>query len=132
MGNCNRLNGGGNLRKKGQQRRTQRKTQKMKGGASSDLIGSEYQGQGPVVHQGTPYVGFDLNGNTSEVAGSYAPLASSSHQCGGKLKKQQRRKTQKQQQRRQRKTQNQQQKRQRKTQKQQRKQQKKQQKRQRK
>lgn len=97
MGNCNRLNGGGNLRRK----KTQRKTQKMKGGASSDLIGSEYQGQGPSVLQGTPYVGFDLNGNTSEVAGSYAPLSASSHQCGGKMKKRQRRqrKSQRQQKR---------------------------------
>ena len=34
--------------------------------------------------------GFDLNGNTSEVAGSYPPLAASSHQCGGKMKKKQR------------------------------------------
>ncbi len=110
MGNC-KLNGGGNLRKKRQQKR---KTQKMRGGASSDLVGSEYQGQGPVVNQGTPFVGFDLNGNTSEVAGSYAPLASSSHQCGGKMRKQrksqkqQRRKSQKQQRRKQRKTQKQQ------------------------
>lgn len=84
MGNCSRLNGGGKLKKR------QRKTQKMRGGASSDLVGSEYQGQGPVVNQGTPFVGFDLNGNTSEVAGSYPPLAASSHQCGGKMKKKQR------------------------------------------
>ena len=71
----------------------------MRGGASSDLVGSEYQGQGPVVNQGTPFVGFDLNGNTSEVAGSYPPLAASSHQCGGKMKKRQRkqRKSQRQQ-----------------------------------
>lgn len=107
MGNC-KLNGGGNLRKKKTQRKTQRKTQKMKGGASSDLIGSEYQGQGPSVLQGTPYVGFDLNGNTSEVAGSYAPLSASSHQCGGKMKKRQRkqkRKTQQQKRRTQKKRQ---------------------------
>ena len=113
MGSCNKLNGGGNLRR----RKQQRKTRKMKGGASVDLAGSEYQGQGPVVLQGTPYVSFDLNQNTSEVAGSYAPLASSSHQCGGKMKKQQKRKSRKQQQRRQRKSQKQQQKRQRKSQK---------------
>lgn len=95
MGNCSRLNGGGKLK------RRQRKTQKMRGGASSDLVGSEYQGQGPVVNQGTPFVGFDLNGNTSEVAGSYPPLAASSHQCGGKMKKRQRkqRKSQRQQKR---------------------------------
>ena len=92
MGNC-KLNGGGNLKKKRQQKR---KTQKMRGGASSDLVGSEYQGQGPVVNQGTPYVGFDLNGNTSEVAGSYPPLAASSHQCGGKMKKRQRKSQRKQ------------------------------------
>ena len=118
MGNC-KLNGGGNLRKKRQQKR---KTQKMKGGASSDLIGSEYQGQGPVVNQGTPFVGFNLNGNTSEVAGSYPPLAASAHQCGGKMRKQ--RKSQKQQrksQKQQRKSQKQQRRKQRKTQKQQRK-----------
>ena len=115
MGNC-KLNGGGNLRKKRQQKR---KTQKMKGGASSDLIGSEYQGQGPVVNQGTPFVGFNLNGNTSEVAGSYPPLAASSHQCGGKMKKQ--RKSQKQQKRKGQKQQKKGQKQQRKSQKQQRK-----------
>ena len=122
MGNC-KLNGGANLRRKKQQR----STQKMRGGASSDLVGSEYQGQGPVVNQGTPYVGFDLNGNTSEVAGSYAPLASSSHQCGGKMRKQ--RKSQKQQRRKQRKGQKQQR---RKSQKQQRRKQRKTQKQQRK
>lgn len=114
MGSCNKLNGGDNLRRKNKQR----KTRKMRGGASSDLVGSEYQGQGPVVNQGTPFVGFDLNGNTGEVAGSYAPLASSSHQCGGKMKRQ-RRKSQKQQKRKQRKSRKQQQRKQRKSQKQQ-------------
>ena len=115
MVHCNKVGGG--KKKSGTRKRKQ-----MKGG-SHNMAGSPYQGQGPVVQQGTPYVGFNLSGNTSEVAGSYAPLAASSHQCGGKMRKQKRgqKKSQKQQRRKQRKTQKQQRK-QRKTQKQQRKQ----------
>ena len=112
MVHCNKVGGG--KKKSGTRKRKQ-----MKGG-SHNMAGSPYQGQGPVVQQGTPYIGFNLNGNTSEVAGSYAPLAASSHQCGGKMRKQKR--GQKKSQRQQRKSQKQQRRNKRKIKKQKRKQ----------
>ena len=49
MVHCNKVGGG---------------KRKMKGG-SSNMAGSAYQGESPAVQEGTPYVGFNLKGNTS-------------------------------------------------------------------
>ena len=98
MAHCNKVGG---------KRKTQRRRTKQMKGGSSNMAGSPYQGESPAVQQGTPYVAFNLNGNTSEVAGSYAPLSKASHQCGGKRKRrtQQKRKTQRKKSQQKRKTQ---------------------------
>ena len=112
-GNHNKV-GGGNHNKVGGTGCTRKRRRQMKGG-SSNMAGSPYQGESPVVQQGSPFVGFDLKGDTSLVSGSYAPLQKGVHQCGGRRRsqrkqqqrrrrtqrsQQQRRKGQKQQQRR--------------------------------
>ena len=108
MSNCNKVGGG--------QRRRNNKTQKRRkrqmSGGSSNMAGSPYQGESPVVQQGSPYFGVDLKGDTSLVAGSYAPLQKSAYQCGGRRRqrKTQKRQQQRKQQRRQRNTQKRQQK----------------------
>ncbi len=114
MGNCNKV-GGANYNKVGGSGCTRKRRRQMKGG-SNNMAGSPYQGESPVVQQGSPFVGFDLKGDTSLVSGSYAPLQKGVHQCGGR-----RRKSQRRQQQRRRKTQKQQQRKQRKQRKQQRK-----------